>query len=227
MAFKLQLRARDVTLLPDGRPTSDPRVVPERAFTVAHNAGGYHLEFDGQAVTVPDDAMHDLLVRVVAGTPTEWQHSSESAIQQTFRPLNRILQRLTSTPAYQLFRAGFDIGAAIGMFDLGQVREPAVADSFRYLVGMVRGGFGRRGRLFFVPDGYVSEGVEFELLANGKLDSADLFIDERDAHSHVARKLFVPYATPIGFNTRVSPDTEQVWRRISDLVRRQGGGPVT
>lgn len=227
MAIRLQLHARDVTLLPDGRPATDPKVVPERAFAFSHDAGGYHLAFDGQAVTVLDSAMGNLLARVVAGTPTDWQYSSDSDTQQTFRPLNRILQRLTSTPAYQLFRAGFDIGDAIGMFDLDQVREPAIADSFRYLVGIVRGGFGRKGRLFFVPDGYVPEEVEFELVANGKLDSADLFDGDPHANSHVAHKLFVPYATPIGFNTKVGADTERAWRRISDLIRHQGGGPVT
>lgn len=227
MAIRLQLNARDVTLLPDERPVSDPTTVPERAFTCAHDAGGYHLVFDGQGVTVPDDTMPNLLARIVAGTPTEWQYSSDSAVQTTFRPLNRILQRLMSTPAYQLFRAGFDVGDAIGMFNLNQVREPAIADSFRYLVGVVRGGYGKKGRLFFLPEGCVTAEIEYALLANGKIDSADLFTGEPEANSHVARKLFVPYATPIGFNTRVNTDTENAWRQISDLIRRQGGGPAT
>lgn len=35
---------------------------------------------------------------------------------------------------------------------------------------------------------------------------------------HIGHKLFVPYATPIGFNTQVQPKTEEAWRRISDLI---------
>jgi hypothetical protein len=82
------------------------------------------------------------------------------------------------------------------------------------------------GRLFFIPEGYVTGRVEVELMANGKLLAVDLFTGDMGHQSHIDRRLFVPYATPIGFNTKVLPETEDAWQRISDLVRRYGGGPM-
>ena len=226
MAIRLELRARDVTQLPESRPAPDPRASPERAFTIAHGTGGYSLEYDGRRAIVPNEEIRNLLTRISAGTSVEWRHSSDPEIQTTFRPLNRILQCLNSTPAYQLFLAGFHIADAIGMFDLGQVEETAIADSFRYLVGNLPWPNGKKGRLFFIPDGYVTAEIELELLANTKIVGADMYLATDDRTSPVDHKVFVPYATPIGFNTRVAPETEEAWRRISDLVRRQGGGTV-
>ena len=228
IAILFELYARDVTLLLAARPTPAPDAAPERAFLISHGADGYTLDFDGRRASVPNDAMQDLLVKVAEGAPAEWRYSSDPAIQTTFRPLNRILQCINSTPSYQLFLAGFHIGDAIGLFDLGRVCEPAIADSFRHLVGSLPWPHGRKGRLFFIPEGYVTTPeVELELMANGKVVSADLFTGEGEPTSHVEHKLFVPYATPIGFNTRVAPETVEAWIRISDLVRRQWGGPVT
>ncbi|MGA2443673.1 MAG: hypothetical protein ACLQNE_39120 [Thermoguttaceae bacterium] len=226
MAIRLDLHTRDVTLLPEARPAPDPAAAPERDFTVAHDDHGYALQFDGRRVTVPDDAIQDLLTRVIEGTTVEWRYSRDSANQATFRPLNRILQRLNSTPSFQLFLAGFHIGDSIGMFDYGQIGEPAVADSFRYLVGNLPWAGGKRGRLFFIPDGYANAVVELELMANGKVVAADLYTGDAEPTDHIEHKLFVPYATPIGFNTQVRPETEQAWRQISDLIRRQGGEPT-
>jgi hypothetical protein len=226
MAVLLTLNIRDVTQLPEERPAPDPDASPERTFAIAHGAVGFSLDFDGRKASVPDQEIRALLSRVGEGTSVEWRHSRDPEIQTTFRPLNRILQCLNSTPAYQLFLAGFHIGDSIGLFDLGQVQEPAISDSFRYLVGNLPWAGGKKGRLFFLPDDYIAPDVERELVANSKLVSADFFIGQDDPTSHVARKLFVPYATPIGFNTRVQKETEEAWRRISDLVRRQGGGQV-
>jgi hypothetical protein len=226
MAIRLDLRARDVTQLPDERPAPDSAAAPERAFAIGHGPAGYRLEYDGNTATVPAEEMQNLLDRVGKGTSVEWRHSSDRAMQTTFRPLSRILQCINSTPSYQLFLAGFHVGDAIGLFDLKRLQEPAVADSFRYLVGTLHWSHGRRGRLFFIPDGYVTSGVEQELIGNSKVVAADLFTGDVAPTSHVEHKLFVPYATPLGFNTRVSEETEVAWRQIGDLIRRQGGGPV-
>ena len=203
MAILFELHARDVTLLPAARPAPAPDAAPERAFLISHGADGYTLDFDGRRASVPNDAMQDLLVKVAEGAPAEWRYSSDPAIQTTFRPLNRILQCFNSTPSYQLFLAGFHIGDAIGLFDLGQVCEPAIADSFRHLVGSLPWPHGRKGRLFFIPEGYVTTPeVELELMANGKVVSADLFTGEGEPTSHVEHKLFVPYAQPQLASTR-------------------------
>jgi len=225
MAIRLELHARDVTLLPDTRPAPDPDAAPERDFVISHDGRGYTLEYDGRRANVPDNEIRQLLARVIAGTSVEWRHSSDPEIRTTFRPLNRILQCINSTPSYQLFLAGFHVGDSIGLFDLTEVQPPAVADSFRYLVGNLPWTEGKKGRLFFIPDGYVTtDEVRGELMANGKIFVIDLRVGDEDPTSHVENKLVVPYATPIGFNTRLSANTEESWRRISDLMRRQGGG---
>lgn len=225
MAIRLDLYARDVTLLPESRPAPAPDAAPERKFVISHGNAGYQLEFDGRRATVPDAAIRDLLRQVIETTSVDWRHSSDPSIQATFRPLQRIVQCINSTPSYHLFLAGFHVGDSIGMFDLAQLATPAIADSFRYLVGNLRWPRGKKGRLFCIPEGYVnSDAARMELMANGKLFAADLFIGDDEPTSHVANKLLVPYATPIGFNTRVATETEETWRRISDLMRRQGGG---
>ena len=225
MAMRLALHARDVTLLPETSPAPDPDAAPEREFVVSHGDTGYQLEFDGRRATVPDAEIRDLLRQVTETTAVDWRHSSDPEIQATFRPLQRIVQCINSTPSYQLFLAGFHVGDSIGMFDLDQVATPAIADSFRCLVGTLHWPHGKKGHLFCIPEGYVnSETVRKELMANGKLFVVDLFVGDDGPTSHVANKLIVPYATPIGFNTRVEAETEETWRRVSALMRRQGGG---
>ena len=225
MPLRLELRARDVTLLPETRPAPDPAAAPERQFSIAHDANGFTLTFDGRQANVPNDHILDLLSKVSAGTSVEWRHSTNPEIQATFRPLNRILMCINSTPSYQLFLAGFHIADAIGVFDFGVVQRPAIDDSFRYLVGNLPWQReGKKGALFVLPEGYVQGAdVILELMANGKLFSADLYSGDQEPNHHVENKLFVPYATPMGFNTRVTADTEVAWRRVSELIQRQRG----
>jgi hypothetical protein len=138
--------------------------------------------------------------------------------------LNRILQVINSTPAYQLFLAGFQIADTVGFFNLDTVHQDAIVDSFHYLVGNLVWTFGKKGRLFFLPDGYLTDGVtRTELLANSKLFSVDLFSIADGQASHLENKLCVPYATPIGFNTAIQPATEATWRRINHLISQQRG----
>jgi hypothetical protein len=226
MAIRLTLNIGDVTQLPEAQSAPDPDESPERTFAITHDEIGFILEFDHQRASVPCKEIGALISRIGVGAYVEWRHSRDPEIQTTFRPLNRILQCVNSTPAYQLFLAGFHIGDRIGLFNLGQVQEPAITDRFRYLVDNLPWSRGKRGRLFFLPDDCVTPNVERELVANSKLISAELFLGHGNPHSHVTRKLCIPYATPIGFSTRVQKDTELSWQRIADLVRRQGGGPV-
>lgn len=227
MAIFLDLRARDVTLLPDERPAPDFDAAPERSFNIYRGPDGYRLEFDGRHAMVPRDAILNLLARVSEGTSVEWRYSKDPAIQATFRPLNRIIQSINSTPAYQLFLAGFHIGDTIGMFEPAMIAEPAVVDSFRYLVGNLPWPQGKKGRLFFLPEDYVTADAEQELRGNGKLFSVDLYTGDGDRRSHVTHKVCVPYATPMGFNTKIVDQTENAWRRVSELIRRQGSGVAT
>lgn len=225
MAIRLELRARDVTLLPETRPAPDPAMSPERHFFITHGTNGFELTFDGRRVNVPNDHMVDLLAKVSSGTSVDWRHSRNPDIQATFRPLDRVLTCLNSTPSYQLFLAGFHIADTIGVFDYEVLQQPAIEDSFRYLVGNLPWQReGKKGALFALPEAYVQGAdVILELMANGKLFSADLYSGDQIPDHHINNKLFVPYATPIGFNTRVSADTELAWRRVSELIQRQRG----
>lgn len=221
MTIQLRLFARDVTRLPSSRPATDPSASPERSFSIEHGIAGYALEFDSHRANVPVDAIQRLYRHVSEANHIDWQYSSDTEIQSTFRPLRRITQCINSTPSYQLFLAGFHIGDLIGLFNDDPLDPDAIADEFRALDGNQPWPQGKRGRLFILPDGFVTDqSVKNELIANGKLFEADLYIGD---NHHVENKLCVPYATPIGFNTSVQAETESEWRRISSLVRRNGG----
>ncbi len=224
MPVRIEVRARDVTLLPETRPAPEPDAAPERRFDIQNSQTDYRLSFDGRRAAVPRNEMYGVLQKVAEGTRIEWQHSTNPEVRLTFQPLNRILQCLNSTPSYQLFIAGFHIGDAIGIFEPDQIDDQVVLDSFSYLVGALQAMSGKKGRLFFIPDGYVATNqIRLELLGNGKLFSADCFRVDDAGNQHVGNKMFVPYATPMGFNTRVGRETEEAWRRIADLVQKQGG----
>jgi len=111
------------------------------------------------------------------------------------------------------------------MLSLDVVAPETVPDSFQYLVGNLPWPRGKQGRLFILREGTVADPVvRNELIANGKLFESQLFCGDEGRMQHTAEKLIVPYATPIGFNTRVNPQTEEAWRRICDFVRQHGGG---
>ena len=189
MSMQLQLNARDVTLLPERRPadiaTED---VPEHRFQIQHDeTSGYALEFDNHRVIVPDDHMTQLFLGVSnASRLLEfWEHSRDNIIQSTFRPLNRIIQCLKTTPSYQLFLAGFHIADAIGMLSLDVVDHATVPESFRYLVGNLPWLRGKKGRLFVLPRGAVTDPmVRSQLIANGKLFEATFFVGDAGDTPH-------------------------------------------
>ena len=224
MIFSLTLRIGDVTRLASPRPALHSKDSPMRVFTVARTDSDFKFDFDGQSVTVPFQEIPKLLVRIDDGTLIDWQNSRDPEIQTIFRPFNRVLQRLDSTPAYQLFLAGFHICESIGLFDFSYIPEAAIEDSFRYLVGYLTWPNGRNGKLFFLPDDIVDQSIENELIANSKIGSVELIGILGDAHSILGRKLYVPYANPIGFNTKVDRETEVKWQRINELMHRQSGG---
>lgn len=227
MSMQLQLHARDVTLLPEQRPADvDPSEVPEHRFQIQHEeTTGYALAFDEHRANIPDDHMSQLFLAVCNTSRVDWEHSRNIDIQSTFRPLNRVIQCLTTTPSYQLFLAGFHIADAIGLLALDVVDGVTVPDSFRYLVGNLPWIRGKKGRLFVLPHGVVADPmVRLQLIANGKLFEANFFVGDSHGTHHIDEKLIVPYATPIGFNTRVDARTEQVWREIARLVQHEGGG---
>lgn len=227
MSMQLELNSRDVTMVAGHRPSDvDPEDVPAHQFQIKHADNlGYVLEFDGQRANVPDDHMGQLFDGVCTATRTDWEYSKDIEIQTAFRPLNRIIQRITSTPSYQLFLAGFHIADAIGMLNLEVVDPETIPDSFRYLVGNLPWLRGKKGRLFVLPEGAVLDPeVRSQLIANGKLFQANFFLGDATGLHHVDEKLVVPYATPIGFNTRVNARTHDAWRDIARLVQREGGG---
>jgi hypothetical protein len=215
MKMQLKLNARDVTL----------NSVPELRFEIQHGEGGYVLEFGGNRVTVPNKEMDRLFRTISDTTHVDWQYSKDADIQRTFRPLNRVIQCITTTPSYQLFLAGLHIADVIGMLNLDLVDRETVPDSFLYLVGNLPWRRGKQGRLFILRQGEIpDQDVRDELIANGKLFGAQFFVGDAEGMQHVSEKLIVPYATPIGFKTPVGPQTEQTWRRISEFVSQHGGG---
>jgi hypothetical protein len=225
MIIQLQLQARDVTALPDERPYPDAGAVPQHRFEIQHRDTGYSLEFNGNRANVPNEHMAQLARTVSETTRVDWQYSRDTEIQNTFRPLNRILQCINSTPSYQLFLAGFHIAETIGMLSLDVVSSETVPDSFTYLVGNLPWPRGKQGRLFVLREGTITDAVvRNELIANGKLFESQLWFDDDNGMHHVGDKLIIPYATPIGFNTQVHPQTEEAWRRICEFVRHHGGG---
>lgn len=226
MAVLLRLQARDVTLLPETRPAPSPEAVPLRRFVIELVGGdvGYRLNFDSRSATVLYGAMPGLFAQVIDGTPVEWRRSSDPEIRAVFAPLSRIIQCLNTTPSYQMFLAGFHIAETIGMLPQVAVDEAAMVASFRYLVGPIIWPYGKKGRLFFLPEGTVTGQAALELIANGKLLSVEITADDTEPDPEARVKLFTPYATPIGFNTRVSGETKEAWKRIGELVRRVGGG---
>jgi hypothetical protein len=223
--MKLLLHASDVTLLQDSRPSPNPLDVPSHSFEILHDQRGYTLTFDSHCVAVQDAEMSRLFRSISDTTHVDWEHSKDVEIQNTFGPLNRVIKCLTTTPSYQLFLAGFHIADAIGMLDLALVDHDTVSDSFRYLVGNLPWLRGKKGRLFILREGDVSDQiVRQELIANGKLFAVQYWDGDLDRTSLVDEKLAVPYATPIGFNTHVGSQTEQKWRDIVAFVRQHGGG---
>ena len=217
MPLKLEMETGDVTLIGKGKPAAS--TVPVRKFAIEYDLDlCYTLSFDGRHVRVQQNDVTDLFAQVAQHSTVEWKYSKEPEIRSAFDPLNRILQVINSTPAYQLFLAGFQIADTVGVFNLDTVHQVAIVESFHNLVGSLVWSFGKKGSLFFLPEGYVTPEVIPELIANNKLLSINLFslADEKD--SLLENKLCVPYATPIGFNTAVQPETEATWRRINDLV---------
>lgn len=227
MAIRVLLRARDVTLLPESRPAAALEAVPERQFALGVGADGYSLEFDGRRASVLIEDMRHLFTRVLDGTPVEWRYSSNSEVRTVFEPLARILPCLNTTPAYQLFLAGFHIADTIGLLTSPTIHETGIIASFRYLVGPLVWPYGKKGRLFFLPEQTVTPQVATELIANGKLFSATILTEGWKPTEPIEVKLFIPYATPIGFNTHVGPETEDAWRKIGEMLRRLGGGGLS
>lgn len=189
--------------------------VQRRRFQVGRSNQGFELEFDNAKCLVSLSHIDDVFRIVSHHVLPEWQYSKDKEIQSVFRPLNRILTVINSTPSYQLFLAGFQIADEIDLLRQGEIDESAVIAAFHRLNMAVRWKEGKKGSLFFIPDGYVSNSVVLqELISNGKL----FWVILRSEVSILEEKLAVPYATPIGFNTLVSEDTEATWRRISQLV---------
>lgn len=217
MSLRLELVTGDVTKLPEGGGHSLEEV-QQRDFRIDYRGDqGFELEFDKAKALVGLSHIQDLFKIVSFHVLTEWQYSKDRQIRSAFGPLNRILSVINSTPSYQLFLAGFQVADKIGFLEQEAFEEMAMLTSFSGLLGTVRWKEGKKGRLFFIPEGYVSEHhVRNELVGNGKL----FWITLWSGGSMVEEKLAVPYATPIGFNTPVSADTEDAWRRVTQLVDR-------
>lgn len=226
MKIELKLHANDVTKLPDPRPASVDTALHSIDFSVHLGQNVCKLVYNGNAASVTYEQLLDLASKVATTSRVDWEYPRDSDIETTFRPIERITKCIDSTPSYQLFLAGFHIAEVIGMLSLTDIRLESVPNSFRYnLLGNIPWPNGKNGRLFFLRDGEVSNSdVQHQLLANGKLFLASMFVDDGAGPQHLEEKLFVPYANPIGFNTEVADATKDAWKRICKFVRLNGGG---
>ena len=215
MPLRLELKTGDVTLA--GEQDDSNGSVPRRVFRIENDpTKGFTLRFDGHQVLVQREHIRNLITKVTEHALCEWQSSRQTEIRSTFAPLNRIVNAINTTPSYHLFLAGFQIAEAIGFFEFDDIAEADIKEAFLGLVGNLIWSGGKKGRLFFLPAGPVSDNsVREELNDNGKIFLVYFSSDT----ASIEEKLCVPYATPIGFATKVSPDTEEEWRRITKMQR--------
>ena len=225
MGIRLNLYASDITKLPEPRPAPHDSLTPQLEFSIQIDQAGIELSYNSSKARVSYEDFLDLAKQISVTTRIDWEYSKDSKVESTFRPLNRIIKCIDSTPSYQLFLAGFHIAETIGLLSLRDVSIESIPDSFRYLVGNVPWPAGKKGSLFFLREGEVQDQeIQKELFTNGKIFSCQLVCGD-DSHSSIHElKLFVPYATPIGFGTKVGENTKVEWRRIVDFVRKHGGG---
>lgn len=135
------------------------------------------------------------------------RHSPDS-LKPPLSLIPSVIQEIKSTPTYQLFLAGVDVAERIDL--VSESPPESVKRRFLLLDKWLPSATGAGG-LFFLPAdvaaGYPPHLVQ-ELILNNKLCLA-AFAD--------TRRLYVPYATPIGFITRVSREAEGLWDEIRAL----------
>ena len=225
MPCELKLHAHDVTL--NCRPERKASIFrpPQRVYSIVREREMFTLGFDGAKIRIPPAAIAEILVGLRTGSRLDWLQSVCCSQQHLRNPLRKVVELVNSTPAFQLFVAGFHIGETIGMFDDDSIADADVSAAYRGLVGNLEWTAGQRGRLYFPPGGpEVDAPAERELAEAGRLFLAELRYSTGEAGPKtVDRKWFVPYVPALDWVRQVSPEAQILWNRIRSMNRTRRG----
>lgn len=158
--------------------------IPERIFIIKK---GFEIEFDGKKLKVDSEF---------------FEKCYENKIEDF---------QLNTTPSYQLFYSGIHLTEVLGINDCN---NDEIIEVFKRLVGKIELNKGKKGQLFFIPNGILDDNSCFELFFNGKIFSIDLFKGEES----IGTRYFVPYVNPIGFKIPVSENTKDKFLQISRMI---------
>jgi hypothetical protein len=122
--------------------------------------------------------------------------------------ISAVVNQIQSTPTFQLFLAGVDIAERIDLASESSLEN--VKRRF-LLIDKWMPSITGAGGLFFVPADMASQfqpRAVLELLQNNKLGEVVL---------ENVKRYYIPYATPIGFLSKSSPKSEELWDEIRNL----------
>src|SRR5205085_559507 len=124
--------------------------------------------------------------------------------------MHRLVSVMTGPAAFQLFQAGFDIAAAVDLVtDLPE--EILCQKVTSRLRGRVDSSHGPGGLFFLQNELFtgVSANVSAELVLNNKLCRMCI-----EAGPQACERYYVPYTSPVGFKTTVSPKAKELCEQI-------------
>jgi hypothetical protein len=171
---------------------------------------GISLAFDGEQAHIDREDWPALLGQVKTRSLSRWKHTPmEGPMGEP--DMQALLSVVSNTPAYQLFLAGFDVAEAVGL--VSALPERVVLRRTMGLSGRLPSITGSGG-VFFLPEGLVDDPADAAAL--------DLLIlNNKLCHLHVEAgeavdRHYIPYATPLGFTTKVTPEAERLWAKVRD-----------
>ena len=126
--------------------------------------------------------------------------------------MQALLSEVSNTPAYQLFLAGFDVSEAVEL--VSPLPDRLVLHRAIGLSGRLPSITGSGG-VFFVPEGLVDD--EADAAARGQLVMNNKLCRMKADAGDTVERYYIPYATPIGFVSPVSPQTRALWDRVRDF----------
>lgn len=199
MSVTLTLRTGDATALNQ----------PTRVITLTTGEGMVRFDFDGSAARIPTDGWSDLVNQVRIGDLTKRVFPDMLQPPLGNPDLLTVLNQISSTPSYQLFLAAVDLASIL---DIPSDDSPKVLRRFQSLHDWVPSVTGRGG-LLFLPEPLFrgEESTISELESNNKVCYAKV-----NTKDDCAVRYYIPYATPIGFITPVSPAAIKLWESIRD-----------
>jgi hypothetical protein len=144
-----------------------------------------------------------------------WQYIPNQETILGSQAMHDLIMQIRSTPAYQLFLAGFDIASHVGLLLLPDTLPPEVKKLLSNQ--WVTSSFG--GGLYFIPAEWLSRRAAVEVLVScNRLCIAQLKADTE------LEAAYVPYATPVGLLHYLSKEAEALWDDIRERYRAAKAG---